>query len=490
MTQPVVWATEIQLPIASTQDKRADLDRLKETLKEDFDLSLNTLRQLPYIIRKKQFKIGLVFARTFKTKRLLKVSYEGPLFALAIDLGSTNMVATLWDLSSAQMQQQHSIKNPQLSYGADILSRVQLAMSGSFEQLHKVLLDGINTLIREIAEKAAILPEDILFCSICGNTVMSHFLLGLPVEYIPVEPYIPVAHRFGTFTARELELGLFPEAPVYIFPNAGSYVGGDIIAGILATGIFHSESPQVLLDIGTNGEVVIGCKDWIFVGSGAAGPALEAGVLKAGMAAVEGAIYRIDIKDAKFYFKTIGNKPPVGICGSGVIDLIAELFRVGWIDAYGRFTEKAPCKELKGERVIVVTEATGSMITVSEHEIENFLRSKAGMFTTLYVMATDLGLNFSDIERFYIAGAMGSRVRLDKAKLLGMLPDVPEEKVHAVGNSALKGAEALLLDASLMHKAEALLDLITYKEMNADPRFMSHFRSAMVIPHAEPSVLK
>ncbi|RME62439.1 MAG: DUF4445 domain-containing protein, partial [Nitrospirae bacterium] len=281
-----------------------------------------------------------------------------------------------------------------------------------------------------------------------------------------------------------------PEAPVFVFPNAGSYVGGDIISGIVATGIYNSEAPRVLLDIGTNGEVVIGTKEWIFVGSGAAGPALEAGVLRAGMAAKEGAIYRVDLEGDKFHLKTIGDATAVGICGSGVIDLVAELYREGWIDPYGRFTEKAITREIDGQRAVVVYEDGNQRITITEVEIENFLRSKAGMFTTLYVMVTDLGLSFSDIEEFYIAGAMGTGVRLNQAKLLGMLPEVPDERVKPVGNSALKGAEELLLNRDLIDEIERLYGIITYKEMNTDTRFMGLFRSAMVIPHAEPSMLR
>ncbi len=365
-----------------------------------------------------------------------------------------------------------------------------MAMMGRHEELCTALKDGINRLVEQLRQTSGIKPQDILYASVCGNTVMSHFLLGLPVDNIPVEPYLPVVHRPGTFTARELSLEINPEAPVYVFPNAGSYVGGDIISGILATGVHLSEQPRVLLDIGTNGEVVIGTRDWIFVGSGAAGPALEAGVLKAGMAAKEGAIYRAQLSHGRFHFRTIGDAPAVGLCGSGVIDLIAELYRVGWIDSYGRFTDRAPTVQTEEAKYLVIYEDEKTRLTVSETEIENFLRSKAGMFTTLYVMVTDLGLSFADIEAFYIAGAMATGVNLKNAKLLGMLPDVPEEKIKPVGNSALKGAEAILLKGALIEEVERIHTLITYKEMNTDTRFMGLFRSAMVIPHAEPSLLK
>ncbi len=492
MKGPVLTSVQLNLPLPSPEDKRADLERLKQSLGIGHtEVPLGLLRQLPSRLRQNHFKLTPVLARlSAQDHRLVALDQKGPLLAVAIDIGSTNIVGSLWDLRQPEPLQTGAIKNPQVAFGADVLTRMHQAITGRAEQLHRALLEGVNSLIKDLAEKTGVRAEEVLYCSIAGNTVMTHFLLDLPVEYIPIEPYIPVVHQPNVLDASALQLDICPHAPVYIFPNAGSYVGGDIIAGIIATGLHRADVSQVLLDIGTNGEVVIGTKDWVFVGSGAAGPALEAGVLKAGMAAKEGAIYRVDLEGERFSLKTIADAEPVGICGSGVIDLVAELFRANWIDSYGRFTERAPVKDIGGQKVIVVAETRTGIISISEDEIENFLRSKAGMFTTLYVMVTELGLRFSDIERFYIAGAMGTGVRLGRAKLLGMLPDVPEDKVEPVGNSSLKGSEALLKNSSVMEEVERLLGIITYKEMNADTRFMSLFRSAMVIPHADPSVLR
>ncbi|RME68211.1 MAG: DUF4445 domain-containing protein, partial [Nitrospirae bacterium] len=337
---PVVWTEHIELPQPGPDDKRADLERLTDTLGYSPEVPLFWPRQLPVLVREKVFRLDLTLGKTTKGYKLLEIDRAGPLYAVAIDIGSTNIVGSLWDLGRLEKKYEDALKNPQIVFGPDILSRMHLAMTGKLRDLCEALLGGINELTVKLARGAGIEPGDMLYASVCGNTVMTHFLLGLPVDNIPVEPYIPVVHKPGTLLAKELGLGINPEAPVFVFPNAGSYVGGDIISGIVATGIYNSEAPRVLIDIGTNGEVVIGTKEWIFVGSGAAGPALEAGVLRAGMSAKEGAIYRVDLKGEKFHLKTIGDATAVGICGSGVIDLVAELYREGWIDPYGRFTEK------------------------------------------------------------------------------------------------------------------------------------------------------
>jgi|Deesub1362B_J571_1020462.scaffolds.fasta_scaffold00011_214 uncharacterized 2Fe-2S/4Fe-4S cluster protein (DUF4445 family) len=488
---PLVFRITLTLPRPHSNDKRADVERLKDVLSlNSLEIPLCVMKELPDVLRTQSFKTSPLIGRLQKGYIMIEPHSNSEPYGVAVDIGTTNITASLWELSTHQMLSRKSIVNPQIEYGVDILSRIHHSMLGGGEQLHKSLLEGVNSLVEELSGETAVPERNLCACSIAANTTMTHFLMGLEVKNIPVEPYIPVVYSPGVRIADEMGIRINPRGVVYIFPNAGSYVGGDIIAGILATGIHKSEEVSVLIDVGTNAEIVVGTKDWIMVGAGAAGPALEDGILSSGMRAEDGAIYRIDIKDKRIVYKTIGDAPARGICGSGVIDLIAELYRTGRIDSLGRFTNKAEVDTQGEEPFFEVTNVNGRRIGITEREINNFLRTKAAMFTSLYVLLHDLGLSFSDVYRYYIAGAMGSGVRIEKAQLLGMLPLVPEDRFTPVGNSALKGAEAVLLNGDLIKEAEEIRSIITYKEMNTEPEFMKNFPSALFIPHSDPEILK
>ncbi len=493
MSKSLCYQMVLSLPSPTSDDKRADVERLKEASGlRDLKIPLSLMRMLPQELRRNNYKISPLFAISDAADVLVEIDAE-QFWGLAIDIGTTNIVASLHDLKAMEEVGKIRLVNPQTTYGVDLLSRIHYAMTGKLDEMRETLVRGLNRLIGELTQKAGISSEGIYAVTIACNTVMTHFLLGLDVSTIPVEPYIPVVFKPGFFSAKDLGLTTNPLATVYIFPNAGSYVGGDIISGILSTGLFKSDLPSVLIDVGTNAEVVVGTKDWILVGAGAAGPALEGGILSSGMTAESGAIYRIDIDDKtkEVSYLTIEDAPAQGICGSGVIDLIAEMYRTGIIDRQGRFTEKAPLEvDENGEDLFVVAKGEHGLIGIKQREVENFLRSKAAMFTSLYVMLASLGLSFSDIERFYIAGALGSGVRVEKAILLGMLPDVDRERFVAVGNTSIAGARALLHNAELLKEIEMIHQIITYKEMNTDREFMSNFPSALFIPHTNPEVLK
>jgi uncharacterized 2Fe-2S/4Fe-4S cluster protein (DUF4445 family) len=491
MEYPLVFRKTLSLTKPHSNDKRADVERLKEVLCLDaLEVPLSVMRKLPDVLRTKSFNISPLIGRLQDGYIIIEPHSDSEPYGVAIDIGTTNITASLWELPTRQMLSKKSIVNPQVEYGVDILSRIHHSMLGRGEQLHKSLVEGVNSLIGELSKEAGISRESLYACSIDANTTMTHFLMGLEVRNIPVEPYIPVIHSPGVRIADEIGIRINPRGVVYIFPNAGSYVGGDIIAGILATGIHRTEEVSVLIDVGTNAEVVVGTKDWIMVGAGAAGPALEDGILSSGMRAEDGAIYRIDINERGIVYKTIGDAPPRGICGSGVIDLIAELYRTGRIDSLGKFTEAAEVEAQGDELFFEVANSNGKKIGITEREINNFLRTKAAMFTSLYVLLHSLGLSFSDVHRYYIAGAMGSGVRIEKAQLLGMLPWVSEDRFTPVGNSALKGAEGVLLDGGLIEEAEEIRSIITYREMNTEAEFMNNFPSALFIPHSDPEMLR
>jgi len=322
---------------------------------------------------------------------------------------------------------------------------------------------------------------------------MTHFLLDLPVENIPLEPYIPAAHHVDPFLPGEIGLSMNSRGLVHVFPNVGSYVGGDIVAGILSSGLYRDQEPSFLIDVGTNAEIVLGCNEWIIVGAGAAGPALEGGIAEIGMRATEGAVdhVRISEEGRHVVVSTIGNGEPKGICGSGMIELVSELFKTGVINEQGKFTASAP-RLVHDEfyKGFIVSDTGDRQLIIKDRDIDNFLRSKAAMFSALYVIVSSVGLRFKDISQVYVSGAFGTGIDAEKAMRIGMIPRIGKEKIIPVGNTSLRGAEMLLMDRELLKDVDRICRMVTYREMNTDGDFMREFPSALIIPHFDPVKLE
>lgn len=461
----------------SHSDKRADAERLKMALLEEgypnVEIPLGILRDLPGLLRKRDFEIVPVIGFTGDRYRIVSLHHERT-FGVAIDIGTTNIALSLLDMASGEKVGSGDLENPQIAFGEDVLARLHKSMTG--EDLRKPLIDGLNSAVVELCDVNDISRDEIVAAVVAGNTIMTHFFLGLPVENIPVAPYVPAVHEPGFFSAVEIGLEIHRNGVVFVFPNAGSYVGGDIISGVLSTGMHCEGSPCLFVDVGTNAEIVLGCRDWLLAAAGAAGPALEGGISAIGRRAAEGAIYRVGIdgKTMTVIPDTVGGGEPSGVCGSGMIDLISEMFDAGIIDRRGRFLSSS------GE--FVISDAGGKRLVIKEIEIENFLRSKAAMFTSLSVLAKSVGLNFADIGKFFVAGALGSGIDPEKAINIGLLPDVGRERFLTVGNASLKGAEMFLLDRELIKDVRRISSLVTYMELNEDGEFMREFPGAFFIP--------
>lgn len=496
--KPLVFPFNIKLAEPSSSDKRADKERLIEEISTrlntslPIDLCLKTLRKLPVFLRENNFSAFAVISHTDKNIMILDVRNDDRIYAVVIDIGTTNLAASLYNMKTSEKICSLEHENPQVTLGLDVLTRVHLAMAGKADELHKLLIDGLNSLIKKLCESSGVAYSDIYAGVIAGNTIMSHFFANLNVSNIPIEPYIPTCHKFGFLKASELGINIHPESLIYIYPNAGSYVGGDIISGILSSGIYKDELPSLLIDVGTNAEIVLGCKDWMLVGAGAAGPALESGISEIGMRAIDGAIYSVSIeKDCEVKIKTIGNKEPIGVCGSGMIELISEMFQAGIINRQGKFQKKCPSiVEQNGNRGFLIYNSGSKTLIIYDHDIENFLRSKAAMFTFLYVLTRSVGMRFKDIHRVYISGAFGGGINAEKAVRIGMIPAIDKSKIIALGNSSLKGTEMLLRNSDLLTDIDSICKLITYKEMNTESEFMKEFPGALFIPHTNPEVLK
>ncbi|HEY6010934.1 MAG TPA: ASKHA domain-containing protein, partial [Nitrospirota bacterium] len=383
-----------------------------------------------------------------------------------------------------------SVENPQIKFGSDIITRLHHAMSPAASDVYQSLQDGINAMVDRICGEAGIVPHDIHAMVVAGNTVMTHFFLGLDVSTIPVDPFVPVVRSPGFFSASEPGLAINPEAIVYAFPNAGSYVGGDITAGILASGMFRSDSTAILIDVGTNAEVVIGNRDWMIVGAGAAGPALEEGISRIGKRARTGIVYDVEIEQGSVSCKTFDGVKPEGICGSGMVSLLFELYRSGMIDQSGTLADGRYISVLDGERVLSISCDGHEPLVITQNEIQAFIKSKAAMFTLLLTLTRSVGVSFGDIEHVYVSGALGTGINAAKAAGIGMIPAWPEAIVKPLGNSSLAGALMLLEDSDLYKMVNDIVAKITYKPMNDDPDFMREYLGAAFIPHTNPDLLK
>lgn len=493
---PFVFLYTVELPPPQAEDKTADADRLiKELEKKGLHnvlVPLNILRRLPEELRKNHFSLRLVIGLHENSFRILDMGKE-KIYGLALDIGSTNLECSLLDLLTEEKTDHLSMENPQMKFGSDVLSRVQHVMAGHPGDLTYELLQGINRLIRELCEKNTVSPDDIYAVIVAGNTIMTHFFLGLDVRNIPVSPYIPAVNRGVFLSASEAGLRMNQNAVIYVLPNSGSYVGGDIISGIVCSGMYKEKDPVLFIDVGTNVEVLLGGREWIMAGAGAAGPALEEGIASIGAKAKPGTIcgVRIDRLDKTLQIDIIPGEEPSGICGSGMIELIAELYLSNVIDQAGKFVEKAAgVVERNGEKAYILFKADSRELLLTEHEIQNFLLSKAAMFSFLYVFVKAPGLSFKDIAKVYIAGALGCGINLENAITIGLLPDMPRDKFITLGNSSLGGAEMILLDRGLIDCIEGLLPMITYREMNEDQALMHVLQGAMFIPHTEPDLLR
>jgi len=489
----------IEVPTASLNNNRADIDRINLTLKErldnlDFsrvgiDWPLDIIPSASETLRASG-KITLTFAYESSRLRIVAVdpgNTTSSHYGLAVDLGTTVVAADLIDLNSGKSLASEGEVNKQVQFGEDLLTRLHLSSQGGLDRLNSALIDTINGLVDKLCASTGMAPEQISAVSAAGNTSMTHFFLGIDPSLIRAEPYTPVINHIPMLMAKEIGLNVLPHAPVYVFPSVGGYFGGDIIADSIASGIADSDEVSLLLDIGTNVEVVLGNKDWLIALAGSAGPALEGGVAECARRAGPGAIekVRIDTTTLEPEYEAIGGALPEGLCGSGLIDTVAQLYLAGLLDPTGRFVleNKTPrWQTVNGRTAYVLVEAdedAGTPSTyITEKDIQNLLRTKAAMVAALSVLLNSVGLELDAVQRIYTAGSFGIHLDVESARSIGLYPKLPKDRFVTLGNGSLKGAREVLLNASNIKKAEQIADRITYLELNVHPEFMEIFRSA------------
>jgi uncharacterized 2Fe-2S/4Fe-4S cluster protein (DUF4445 family) len=494
----------ISLPRPSLSDNTADADRLIRALKQELKtdrigIELELLRELPVLLRKYDYHIRCLLFQDRKGYLLVSISGADetkPLIGLAVDLGTTRVVLRLIDLIKGNTLGESTFDNPQIAIGPDILTRIHFAdTEGGLEHLHALIINSINEELARLCQTCAITPKDVYLLSLAGNTAMTHLFMGLSPHRIIREPYIPVINTPEIMTACKLGIKANPLSKILIFPNIGSYFGGDLIAGILFSGMNLSEETAILVDVGTNAEVVIGNRHWMIACAGAAGPALEGGLSRMGMMAGPGVIDRASIRsDAhEFDIHTIDDKKPIGICGSGVIDLAACLFLSGMMDIRGKLVPAACGNRFKekddmGHLIVVPASesATGKDLCLSQADLDSLKRSKAAMFTILETISGAVGLLLSDLKTFYVAGTFGCFINPKSAITIGMLPDLPLETFKPLGNSSLGGA-VMALTQDCIKTIDAIRNQITYLELNVNQDFMNRFSAAKFFPHTDIS---
>ena len=496
---PLVEKFYIILPKPSLQDLRTDFDRMIESLKdiynlEDLEIPLELLKTLPLKLRDANWKVT---ATIWNRKRIISVepgNTTQKLYGIAIDIGTSKIIGYLINLLSGKVIATHFIENPQIIYGEDIISRISHVMKNpqTLEEIHSLAIKAINEIILKCCEKADIEQTDIYEAVIVGNTAMHHFFLSINPKYLALSPYVPAIGNSVNVEARELKINICPHGNVHVLPIIAGFVGADAVGDILATKIFEAEKICLTIDIGTNTEIVLGNKNELFTTSCASGPAFEGMHITHGMKAVEGAIekVRIDPETFEVHYETIGNTEPVGICGSAMVDIVAEMLKTGLIDHTGKFNVNKSTErfqKVNNEYVFVIAKPnetrSGTPIIVTQKDIREIQLAKAAIHTGFSILMRKRGVSTSLIDKIFVAGAFGNYLNIENSIIIGLLPDVPPSKVKFVGNAAGSGAIMSLISKKEREKAKEIAKRTKYVELAIDPSFHMELAASMYLPH-------
>ena len=518
--RPLTEKINVSVPPAQKADGLSDLDRLTRTLqrqfgKEEIIVPLAVLRHLADALRAAAGNMTVTLTRESPSAQMYPSDYNssvsrryqvtaleaknstGRHYGVAVDVGTTTVAVQLVDLSNMKVLSTCTDYNSQLACGLDVISRIDYAhRPDRREELRNRVLRTINRLIEQSARHDQVDNFEIACAVVSGNTTMIHLLLGLKPAYIRLEPYTPTVLDVPFFTASEVCIAINSPAPVMISPAVGSYVGGDITAGILCTDL-SSDSDEVCLfmDIGTNGEVVIGNREFLLTCACSAGPAFEGGGIKCGMRASRGAIEKVEVDTATGLAtcRTIGQVRPRGVCGSGMISLLAQLLEKGWIDAAGKLKRSAPSEaiQINGRQaaytlVFAKESATGRAIVIDEHDIENIIRAKAALYAACALMLKQVDMEFHNLGKVYIAGGFGRFLELGAATAIGLLPNLPQERFHFIGNASLAGSRMALVSEKHRERQRRHARRMTYLELTTDPSYMNEYTAALFLPHTNP----
>ena len=500
---PILKSLALTLPPPSLEHNYSDLKRLerqfhKDTGKSDPYFAYSMLKKLAHAARQEKGRVRITYFDCPASPAIVDVSpasRKANPHGIACDIGTTTVALYLVDLCDGRIVSIASSLNQQIKCGEDIISRINYSQKpGRLKELQELVILTINRLIQKTVQNSGVASEDLYYGSFSGNTTMIHLLLGLEPNYIREEPYVPTFNRVPLLQAKDLGLRMNPEARISCSPSVGSYVGGDITAGILCTPMLREANmTSLFIDAGTNGEIVVGNKEWLMTCACSAGPAFEGGGIKCGMPAMEGAIEKFDLEQSgRVHYRVIDGVKPKGLCGSGLVDLIAELFTHGYIDRHGKFKDQAPKERIRHREngtAFLVEEARktfwGKDITITERDISNLIRTKGAIFSACALLLKNVGLRLDDIDALYIAGGFGRHLNVENAVRIGLLPDLDRKKYHYVGNSSLLGAYLILLSDKNKYLANETADRMTYIELNTEPRYMNEYTGSLFLPHTD-----
>jgi len=496
----------LELPAPTAQDNLPDITRLISylQLKHDehrLDVTLALIRKISQVIREDNFKVTATLVRPVRDVGKTRIINIQPgdtseqNYAIAMDIGTTTVYGQVIDLISGEVLAEHGEFNGQISYGEDVISRIVYAEKpGGLAKINEVVINTINKVLTKIVKRSGVDQENISTITLAGNTTMTQLMLAVDPRSIRRAPYVPAATLYPPMKASDLGMELGDHVAALVYPAVSSYVGGDIVAGVMGSGIYRSEALTLYLDVGTNAEIVIGNKDWLACAACSAGPAFEGGGLKFGMRAAKGAIedFSIDPITLEPMNITIGNVRPKGICGSGLIIMAAIMFEMGIINNLGKFDRDLDTPRIREdngiyEYVLAWRDETqiDRDITLTEIDIENLIRAKGAIYSGCMTLLTEVGMGIADIEQIILAGGFGSYVDLEKAMTIGLLPELDPEKVIFIGNGSLMGARMSSLTNRIRKDVVEVTKKMTNFELSDTISYMDNYVAALFLPHTD-----
>ena len=503
---PPVEKKYLELPEPTPQDNLPDVTRLVSFLKAKHDehrlvVQLPVIRKIPDVLRKDGFKVTATLARPVHSGRKTHIINIQPgdttdrNYAIAVDVGTTTIYSQLIDLITGNVRASFGEYNRQISYGEDVISRIVYASKpNGLQKLQEVVIATINKLIKKMVKRTRIDSDEISSITLAGNTTMTQLMLGINPKYIRLSPYVPASTLFSPIKAIDLGFALEDHVTALVYPAISSYVGGDIVAGVMGSGMYRTEELTLFMDIGTNAEIVIGNKDWLACAACSAGPAFEGGGIKFGMRAAKGAIEDFSMDPVTFEPMniTIGNVRPKGICGSGLIIIAATMFEMGAIDNRGKFNrdlDTSRIRETDGIFEYVLAWKDESQIdrdiTLTEPDLDNLMRAKGAIYSGCMTLLEEVGLKMSDIDSIYLAGGFGSYVDLEKAMVIGLLPEIDHDRIRFIGNGSLMGARMSSLTNRIRKDVVEVTKRMTNFELSETASFMNNYVAALFLPHTD-----
>jgi uncharacterized 2Fe-2S/4Fe-4S cluster protein (DUF4445 family) len=505
---PPVEKRFLKLVPPSVDDNVPDLQRLLRAIRQGcYDCAEPTydhpqlLQELPTLLREANWEITVIMLRGKRAEEPDRIIALEPgdttnrLYGLAMDIGTTTVCGLLLDLNSGKVLAEASGYNDQIRFGEDVISRMIYSQKpGGLQELQKQVISTINRVIDNVCQQVVISPSDISYIMAAGNTVMSQLLLAINPKYLREAPYVPTCSQMPLTRAAALGVSAHPSVRLFLYPSIASYVGGDIVAGVHACQMHKSPELTLFIDIGTNGEIVVGNQEWLACTACSAGPAFEGGGIKHGMRANTGAIENFHIHPLTLgpMIITIDRTKPCGICGSGLISIVSELLEAGVIDQQGKFNrtlDHARIREGKDGYEYVLAWAgdslTGEDIAINEVDLDNLIRAKGAMYAGYQTLLESVGMTFNDLDRVILAGNFGSYIDLERAICIGLLPDIAREKFYYLGNASLTGCQISLIDINRFRERTEVGKLMTNMELAENPRFMNHYMAALFLPHTD-----